>query len=166
MGWRAPTDTRSTAGEQSRIDLLRRAAVGGNPEGGCEFAAPHRNFLSAVGGRRRRCRLWRQGAIEAHLFGRQRTHFFVRPDLTLTERSVGGPMFSPAEGAQPMAAVAVRMLRRREDQVASIQSASQRRNTIGDYFNAGTSARAACLRGAKSCSGSQRHGSDTRGRSR
>jgi hypothetical protein len=29
----------------------------------------------------RRCRLWRQGAIEAHLSGRQRSHLFVRPDL-------------------------------------------------------------------------------------
>ena len=34
---------------------------------GCEFAAPQCNLFSAAGGGRRRCRLWRQGAIEAHL---------------------------------------------------------------------------------------------------
>ena len=78
---------------------------------------------------------------------------------------VGGPMFSPAEGAQPMAAVAVRMLGGEKASGINLQSASQHRNTIGDYFSAGTSARAACLRGAKSCFGSQRRGSGIPGKS-
>src|SRR5579864_6028185 len=43
---------------------------------------------------------------------------------------------------------------------------SRHRDTIGDYFSAGTSARAACHRGAKSCFGSQRRGSVIRGKSR
>ena len=80
---------------------------------------------------------------------------------------VGGPMFSPAEGARPMAAVAVRMLGgEKAGGIKVPRSASQHRNTIGDNFSAGTSARAACHRGAKSCFGSQRYGSVIRGRSR
>ena len=47
-----------------------------------------------------------------------------------------------------------------------LRSNSQHRNTIGDNFSAGTSARAACHRGAKSCFGSQRRGSGIRGKSR
>ncbi len=35
-------------------------------EGACEFTAQQCNFLSTDGGGRRRCRLWRQGAMEAH----------------------------------------------------------------------------------------------------
>src|SRR5258706_14517089 len=42
----------------------------------------------------------------------------------------------------------------------------QCRNTIGGKCSAGTSAKAACHRGAKSCFGSQRHGSVIRGKSR
>jgi hypothetical protein len=53
-------------------------------------------------------------------------------------------------------------------QVASrfLQLNFQCRNTIGDNFGAGTSARAACRRGAKSCFGSQRHGNVIRCNSR
>ena len=72
---------------------------------------------------------------------------------------VGGPMFSPAEGARPTAAVAVRLLA--GEKASDIQVSPivfQHRNTIGDCFNAGTSAKAACRRGAKSCSGSRRCG--------
>jgi hypothetical protein len=47
-----------------------------------------------------------------------------------------------------------------------LRSNFQHRNMIGDYFSAGTSAKAACHRGAKSCFGSQRHGSIIRGESR
>ena len=35
-------------------------------------------FYQQLGVGRRRCRLWRQGTFEAHLCGRQRSHFFVR----------------------------------------------------------------------------------------
>ena len=66
---------------KGQINHLRRAAVRGNLEGGCEFAAPQCNLLSAASRGWRRCRLWRQGATEAHLRGRQRSHIFVRPDL-------------------------------------------------------------------------------------
>ena len=78
---------------------------------------------------------------------------------------VGGPMFSPAEGAQPTAAVAVRILGGRR-QMASrfLRSDSQRRNTIGDNFSAGTSARVACRRAAKSCFGSQLRGNGIPGK--
>ena len=53
-------------------------------------------------------------------------------------------------------------------QVASmfVQSNFQYRNTIGGNFSVGTSARAACRRGAKSCFGSRRHGNVIRGNSR
>ena len=80
---------------------------------------------------------------------------------------VGGPMFSPAEGAQPMLPLPSECWEARR-QVASRfrRSGSQHRNTIGDNFSAGTSARAACRRGAKSCFGSRLRGSDIRGRSR
>jgi len=47
-----------------------------------------------------------------------------------------------------------------------VQSNFQYRNTIGDNFGAGTSARAACRWGAKSCFGSRRHGNVIRGNSR
>ena len=51
-------------------------------------------------------------------------------------------------------------------QVASrfLRSNSQHRNTIGDSFSAGTSARAACRRAAKSCFGSQRRGNGIPGK--
>src|SRR6185369_14656228 len=53
-------------------------------------------------------------------------------------------------------------------QVASwfLHSSSQHRNTIGDNLSAGISAKVACHRKAKSCFGSQRHGSVIRGKSR
>ena len=78
---------------------------------------------------------------------------------------VGGPMFSPAEGAQPMAAVAIRMLGGEKTSRHRSRSVSQPRNMIGDNFSDGTSARAACHRGAKSCFGNQRCGNGIRGRS-
>ncbi len=53
---------------------------------------------------------------------------------------------------------------RREAASRFLRLASQHRNTIGDNFSAGTSARAACHREAKSCFGTQRSGSAIRGR--
>ena len=81
---------------------------------------------------------------------------------------VGGPMFSPAEGCPTDCCCCRPNVGRREAQAASrfLRSNSQHRNTIGDNFSAGTSARAACHRGAKSCFGSQRRGSVIPGKSR
>ena len=79
---------------------------------------------------------------------------------------VGGPMFSPAEGAKPMAAVAIRMLGGEKTSGIEVRSDSQHQNMIGDNFSAGTSARAACHPGAKSCFGSRQRGNVIRGKSR
>jgi hypothetical protein len=78
---------------------------------------------------------------------------------------VGGPMFSPAEGAQPMAAVAVRMLGGEKDSGIKSSIGFSTRNTIGDYFSAGTSARAACRRERSLVSGANGRGSGIPGRS-
>ena len=93
--------------------------------------------------------------------------FFRSMSLTLTVRSLAARCFHrprvpdrwlllPSECWEARRQVASRFLR----------STSQHRNTIGGNFSAGTSARAACHRGAKSCFGSQRRGSAIRGKSR
>ena len=116
---------------------------------------------------RRRCRLWRQGAIEAHLMRSPTLRFLRSTSLTLTARSLAARCFHrprvpdrllllPSECWEERRPVASRFLR----------SNSRHRNTIGDNFSAGTSARAACHRGAKSCFGSQRRGSVIPGKSR
>ncbi len=88
---------------------------------------------------------------------------FSYDDSFFNGETVGGPMFSPAEGARPTAAVAVRMLGGEKAASRFLRSSSRHQNMIGDNFSAGTSARAACHRAAKSCFGSQRYGRAIRG---
>jgi hypothetical protein len=85
---------------------------------------------------------------------------FSYDDTYFTGEVVGGPMYSAADGAQPTAAAAVRILGGEKASEVKVP------NMIGDNFNAGTSAKAACRREVKSCFGNQRYGSVTRGKSR
>ena len=87
---------------------------------------------------------------------------FSYDETYFTGEIVGGPMFSPAEGARPTAAVAVRMLGGEKEVTSRLLN-----RILGTEIRlatAGTSARAACPREAKSCFGSQRHGNVIRGK--
>ena len=67
-------------------------------------------FFQQYGGGRRRCRLWRQGAIEAHLMRSPTPPFFRSTRLTLTVRLLAARCFHRPRVADGLAAAAVRLL--------------------------------------------------------